>query len=93
MEKCKNRAEVYYCRLQAGLWQEANTQSLDGASPAETPSAGFDDKSTTEPESNASQTLQAAYSRWGHTAFSWPLVSGSPHDLLAVVLCPFLIFV
>jgi len=63
-EKCKNRAEVVFCRLQAGLWQEASRQSLDETPPAETPWAGFDDKSTTELESNAaSQTLQAAYTR------------------------------
>ena len=71
--KVQNRAEVVFCRLQAGLWLEASQQSFNEASPAEVAPAGFDDKSTTELESNAGQTLQAAYTRWGHSAFPYAL--------------------
>ncbi len=43
MEKCKNRAKLIFCRVQAGLWLEASRQSLNEASPAEVPSDRFDD--------------------------------------------------
>ncbi|DBB07098.1 TPA: hypothetical protein ACH3X1_011679 [Trebouxia sp. C0004] len=59
----REEEEHHLHRLQAGLWLEASRQSFEEALPAETPSAGFDDKPTTELGSNASKKLQAAYSR------------------------------
>ncbi|KAA6430051.1 MAG: hypothetical protein FRX49_00482 [Trebouxia sp. A1-2] len=63
LSEAKEEEERHLHRLQAKLWQEASRQSLDEVAPAEAPSAGFVNKSTTELESNASSMLQAAYTR------------------------------